>query len=644
MSPAFTRSAEIPDYLVAQLDACGLSARVPESLVAALWLVLQASTNALEAGWLAMPGGIRKGIAAAEEVPGRLVSARFADIRLVARTAVTDPARADDGSGAYFLHANHLALDCGLDFIAAQKPHALEIGGFLQMLMEKNVSLVVDLTAAAEREPQASYAPALGRSLCIDAADVEVACAARRRLPTLRSSIKRLIIRRTFATDNSNASGHVLRRLHFAGWPDHGVIASTTLQTLADQVERLHANGPAPIVVHCMAGVGRTGTLIAFIAARRRLRSVSGTHTTSIVVTTLMETIAQGRRDRGADFVQTGEQFALVLTTLLKTCADDVRNSPVAAGDTGAVLAAARWLAVVPAAVTDSLRQTGRRLRAWLNEDRPGRSGIEQTSEQAEIAAHVAICEASAGQGGHTVADAATATAPAAALQLERAHAPVPKPPAARTSATMLPAAPEAAVAPGVRSAALAGTEPATARATATVASSATGPAHPIATLYSTASATASATATVSATVASTVLSATAQRPSSRPAASARAAGEQKIPGGASNTIAADQALSYCYDQALARLGQARKSSEIDALLAEIVAEARLHRDPGFVCTDSQYDMLKAAVLKRFQRRDKGIIFQAHLARTSDGKADPVAASKSASGPTPVAPPAFQEN
>ena len=50
---------------------------------------------------------------------------------------------------------------------------------------------------------------------------------------------------------------------HFVAWPDHGV--PQELESLDKFVEDLQAEEDRgkPIVVHCSAGVGRTGTLIA---------------------------------------------------------------------------------------------------------------------------------------------------------------------------------------------------------------------------------------------------------------------------------------------------------------------------------------------------------------------------------------------
>lgn len=54
-------------------------------------------------------------------------------------------------------------------------------------------------------------------------------------------------------------------QFHYTGWPDHGVPddPSSVLNILEDvNIKQNHIEGAGPIVVHCSAGIGRTGTFI----------------------------------------------------------------------------------------------------------------------------------------------------------------------------------------------------------------------------------------------------------------------------------------------------------------------------------------------------------------------------------------------
>ena len=63
--------------------------------------------------------------------------------------------------------------------------------------------------------------------------------------------------------DESNDS-HTLTQYHLTSWPDHGVPDyATPLMSLHKQVMAKWSPSKGPILVHCSAGVGRTGTFIA---------------------------------------------------------------------------------------------------------------------------------------------------------------------------------------------------------------------------------------------------------------------------------------------------------------------------------------------------------------------------------------------
>ena len=62
---------------------------------------------------------------------------------------------------------------------------------------------------------------------------------------------------------------------HFTAWPDHGVPQfATSLISFIRRVQKSHNKDKAiPLVVHCSAGVGRTGTFIMLDSMMDRLRS-----------------------------------------------------------------------------------------------------------------------------------------------------------------------------------------------------------------------------------------------------------------------------------------------------------------------------------------------------------------------------------
>ena len=64
-------------------------------------------------------------------------------------------------------------------------------------------------------------------------------------------------------------------QFHFLGWPDHGVPTnSTTLINFIKQVRKSHPfSSKDYLLVHCSAGVGRTGTFITLDCMLERIRA-----------------------------------------------------------------------------------------------------------------------------------------------------------------------------------------------------------------------------------------------------------------------------------------------------------------------------------------------------------------------------------
>lgn len=517
------RVISLPDALIARLDESPTPALLSEQSIWALWDILQTHTENQASARGKIYGGVGGDHSPASvtgsEGVATLVSARFADIPLVEPTALPDSVRVGEGGSRYFLHANQLALRCGFDFIAAQKPLAAEVAGFLHLLVARKVALVVDLTTALEQENDASYVPRRRRNLSFDTAHVSVTCKRRRRLPANRTTLETLQVRRSDTGEQKGVSVHTLERLHFAGWPDHGAIGAHTLRALAIHIEALHARSMAPILVHCLAGVGRTGTLVSYIAVRARLRTQfppeSVSCRPSAVAALLIETILKGRADRGDGFVQTREQFGLVLTTLLE---ESVVDTAQAADQSGAEARTA------PAPVPGSGKLADRLASAvrWMMQRLTSPVGATHLKAGSKSAPRVEP----------------TIVMPSPPMQ-EIAPVPATTP----LPVTMPPA--NAAGKPMVR----------------TQSHLSTG----------------------------------------------------NVAAGYRRAIAEHSLLASCFETAVARLDQVGSVAEVDQLVEELVTTAPRTSGPDAALSAAQAEILRGAVLQRFHRRERGIIFQAHL-------------------------------
>nr|XP_054367886.1 receptor-type tyrosine-protein phosphatase eta isoform X2 [Mirounga angustirostris] len=161
---------------------------------------------------------------------------------------------ADDYVNANYMPGYHSKKD----FIATQGPLPNTLKDFWRMVWEKNVYAIVMLTKCVEqgRTKCEEYWPSKQAQ---DYGDITVAMTSEVVLPewTIRD----------FTVKNIQTSeSHLLRQFHFTSWPDHGVPDTTDLLINFRYLVRdyMKQSPPeSPILVHCSAGVGRTGTFIA---------------------------------------------------------------------------------------------------------------------------------------------------------------------------------------------------------------------------------------------------------------------------------------------------------------------------------------------------------------------------------------------
>eukprot|EP00041_Stephanoeca_diplocostata_P037229 m.1397551 g.1397551 ORF g.1397551 m.1397551 type:complete len:336 (+) comp24998_c0_seq1:8-1015(+) len=164
------------------------------------------------------------------------------------------------GDSDYF-NGNHVGAvvhDRALRWIACQGPLASTAADFWQMVWEQRVSVVCMLTALFESKPKCfKYWP----DARDDFGDFTVALQAVEQQDGF--------VVRTFNVTRSDSftdGGRTVYHCHFQGWPDHGVPddPAVFLRYVA-HVQHLKAVSRAtaqPTVLHCSAGIGRTGVFM----------------------------------------------------------------------------------------------------------------------------------------------------------------------------------------------------------------------------------------------------------------------------------------------------------------------------------------------------------------------------------------------
>uniref|UniRef100_A0A8C2CUJ4 protein-tyrosine-phosphatase n=1 Tax=Cyprinus carpio TaxID=7962 RepID=A0A8C2CUJ4_CYPCA len=105
-------------------------------------------------------------------------------------------------------------------------------------------------------------------------------------------------------------------QMQYLAWPDHGVPDdSSDFLNFVSQVRSKRADAPEPVVVHCSAGIGRTGVLITMETAMCLIENGQSVYPLDIVRT---------MRDQRAMMIQTPSQYRFVCEAILKVYDEEI--------------------------------------------------------------------------------------------------------------------------------------------------------------------------------------------------------------------------------------------------------------------------------------------------------------------------------
>ncbi|XP_069990734.1 receptor-type tyrosine-protein phosphatase mu-like isoform X2 [Penaeus vannamei] len=162
----------------------------------------------------------------------------------------------DDDPHSDYINANHIrGYGQKMHYIATQGPKAEKnntIGDFWRMVWEQNVSSIIMVANFIENgKPKVAEYLRYGSNLETEEMTVTVVS---------RESLPHFILSRVCLVTH-NGQQRELWHYQFISWPDHGVPGEAL--SLASMMRHFRASQPHGVaVVHCSAGIGRTGTVL----------------------------------------------------------------------------------------------------------------------------------------------------------------------------------------------------------------------------------------------------------------------------------------------------------------------------------------------------------------------------------------------
>jgi protein tyrosine phosphatase len=214
----------------------------------------------------------------------------------------------DDEMGTDYINANYIpGYRMRRAYIATQGPLPSTFEDFWRMVWEQNCYIIVMLTQLVERGRTKCHRywpgsqPEVYDDICVD-------------MISEKESTDWIIRKFNISKEKRN---RMVLQYQFISWPDHGVPDTPT--AALDFVQNVHGEvktAHGPVIVHCSAGVGRTGTFIALGTLMQHVKDHDWVDIFGL---------ASEMRQHRNHMIQTEAQYVFIHKAMLEVCA--IRNA-----------------------------------------------------------------------------------------------------------------------------------------------------------------------------------------------------------------------------------------------------------------------------------------------------------------------------
>ncbi|XP_037335694.2 tyrosine-protein phosphatase non-receptor type 7-like isoform X2 [Pungitius pungitius] len=277
-------------------------------------------TSALNAEYQIPPNFVS---AAELDVSGHMIKDRYKTILPNPESRVVLRSLEEEAGSDRYINANYIRGYRGAPraFIATQGPMLHTVGDFWDMVWQERSSIIVMVTRLKEKNEKCElYWPQPMERSRKEEEEEEEEKGDTGRYGRFFLRVRDSQMKDGFTiTDMEIQLGsecRPIRHYWFTSWPDHHIPQCTApLLRLVEEVETYKqsllptVSQPitGPVVVHCSAGIGRTGCFIVSSIGCQQLRDSGQVD--------ILETVCQLRLDRGG-MIQTTEQYQFLYSTL----------------------------------------------------------------------------------------------------------------------------------------------------------------------------------------------------------------------------------------------------------------------------------------------------------------------------------------